>query len=150
MVDRFRLTAAVDAQLVRDPGEVDEVFAHRGARLAGLAERVGTGDVVAFAAGHRGGEAVLTRELLEVQLAQFRLGVERVEVAGCALHEEENARPGPGGVVRSGFAVSGGFFREQCVERRQAQPSAQAVEYVTPRPSRQECCTHRATPQPLS
>src|SRR5262245_25926308 len=68
-----------------------EAITHPHSRLPGTAKAERTLDVIALAAGHLRREFVLPLEFLHVQVSQFRLGVEGVDVARTAFHEQADA-----------------------------------------------------------
>ena len=136
MVDRLGHAAAVDAQLVGDAGQVFEVLAKFQAALADLAELERALHEVTLAAFHRRSELVLAHELGHVELIQFRLGVERVDVAGPAIHHEKDAGFRFGGMIgRLGRQDAGVRFipAEQRRERHAAQARSRAVEKIAAR-----------------
>src|SRR4051812_15823950 len=111
MVDRVDLATAVDAELVDDARQMLEVLAHPETGVAGAAEPEGAADVVAPAAAHGRIEFVVVAELLHVKVGELGLGIERVDVAGAAFHEEIDARLGFGRVLlgaRSEWGVLSG------------------------------------------
>jgi hypothetical protein len=80
------------------PGEVREEVADPVAAFAVLGEFPGGGEEVAG-----GGEldaGLFEGEGLAVVASQKRLGIERIDVRGAALHEEEDDATGAGGEVR--------------------------------------------------
>ena len=99
VVDGLRLQAVVDAELVRHLRQVDPLVGHGDAGLAVPLEAVRRLHEVAFSGRHGGGELVLPLEDLHVPVREGRLGVERVDVAGAALHEQLNDGLGLRGVV---------------------------------------------------
>jgi hypothetical protein len=94
VIDRFGLHSLIDAQLVGDARQMLPVLAHLQARVPVAGELVRRFDVVAFAAGHRGGELVAPLKDLQMQLVELLLVIERVEMAGAPLHEQADAGPG--------------------------------------------------------
>lgn len=97
VVDALHLTAAVEAELVGNAGEVLPVFCHVGSRLTGFAEAEGALHEVPLAALHRRLVTAGANKLLEMQLLELGLGVEGVDVRRAAFHHQEDAPLGLGG-----------------------------------------------------
>jgi hypothetical protein len=125
--------------MVGDRRKVLELVAHPEPGPTDLAELVRAADKVPLAAGHVAGKAVaLPAELLHVQVGQLGLGVERVDVRGPALHEQEDAGLRLRRVVRRlGRERPGkrrGRFRrlgaEHRVERHRAERRTESIEKV--------------------
>ncbi len=128
--------AAIEADVVHAAGQLLEVLADLHSRLSGLAELERALHEVTRAAFHRRGELVLAHELGHVELIQFRLGVERVDVAGPAIHHEKDAGFRFGGMIgRLGRQDAGARFipAEQRRERHAAQARSRAVEKIAAR-----------------
>src|SRR6266851_9435129 len=78
-----------DAELVGMPRDIGEKFAHRQSALAVMAKLPGRLEQAARVAFGKG-ERALEGERLAVVAREQRLGIERVEVGGSAVHEHED------------------------------------------------------------
>src|SRR5207244_3560682 len=92
--------------------------------------------VVTPSLGHRRGEAVLADKFAHVPGAQRRLGVEGVEVAGAAFHEQEDAGCSSRNVVRrpwsqrAGWRGRGLVSSEKGIKGRRAEGGAETVQIL--------------------
>src|SRR5262249_46639174 len=132
MIDAFGLRAAIETDVVHALRQVRKVFTdlHPVPR-ADEVERAGY--VVTLARLHRRDAPVaLSDELLHVQLAQLRLWIEGVNVAGPTVHQQKGARLCFGGKVRLLGRERIGRLRGRisarlCAEQRRERDAAEAI-----------------------
>ena len=128
MIHGGRLQAAVEANVVHAIRESFERRVDLDSQLSGAPELEGAAHEVALARVHRCFELVaLLDELGHVQIGEFRFGVERVDVAGTALHEKEDAIFRLGGMMTllgGEHAGPGALFLEHRREGHRAEAHA--------------------------
>src|SRR5262249_12559473 len=133
MIRTLADSAAVEADVVHAPGKLLEMLADLDARPAGFAELERAADEVPRAAFHLRGELVLTDELRHVQAGELRFRIESIEVAGTALHGEEDAGFRLGGMMGRFWREDAGaqfFLVEKRAEGDAGQPGGGAKEEV--------------------
>ena len=140
MVDGFRLETAVEAHVIHAVGEIAELGIDLDAKVARSAELERTPDEIPLAGIHARFELVaLLDELGHVQFGKLGLGVEGVDVARAAFHEQEDAILGLGLVMpasRSEDAGPRGLPVQESRERDRPQAHGRVVQELSTRRSR--------------
>ena len=139
VVDGLRLEAAIEADIVHAVGEIAELGVDLYAELPRPAELERTPDEVPLAGVHARFELVaLLDELGHVQVGELGLGIEGVDVARAAFHQQEDAVLGFGLVMpasRSEDAGPRGFPVQQSRERDRPQAQGRVVQELPARRS---------------
>ncbi len=137
MVDAFGFQSPVEAQVVHHVREIGEQRVDLDPQTAGAAELERTAHVVALAGVHVGLELIaLLLKLCHVELFELRLRIERVDVTGPALHEQEDALLRLCGMVRLPGAEDTGsrlVASQQRRQRNRAKSHAGVVEELAAR-----------------
>ena len=96
VIDRIGLATPIPANMVGDVRQINKVFGHIGSRISNPSAGKWTLHEITVSLRHGGELVASSLELLEMEFRQLRFRIESINMAGTALHGQENARLGLG------------------------------------------------------